>query len=286
MRTVFRGKYYPENFAGWFLRRLKIYLIIAGLVAQTFIGLAGSDKGGFLILFAVLAQLSLLLPLRKPTKWMSRAGPWAVVAASFVIIVSVFNYRSQVPVFTTAPSPPPDVSLPVQPVRPTEAPQPTPSANPAPPIGRKLSPTSKPSIPRPSEKQAEETMHRLRNGITAGTAIQPAPDSLNLPPAYSTTSISQIGLICRTLTPSRAAELGLDNVGGLEVIGLTTGSPAAASGIRAGDVILKIAGSEIHDLSLLKTIAVESTVTGSVPVQILRSGHKLTVQLNLDTLRP
>jgi serine protease Do len=70
--------------------------------------------------------------------------------------------------------------------------------------------------------------------------------------------------------------LGLDSPQGMIVSGVTAGFPAEKAGIRMGDVILKINGSEVRDLS---SIAANGSGPQIVPVEILSRGARRVVQL-------
>jgi S1-C subfamily serine protease len=126
-------------------------------------------------------------------------------------------------------------------------------------------------------------LRRLRNGVAGLT--NPAP--VLAPPAtvYATTSSSAVGLLCQSVTTDSAGELGLDGAHGMIVLGVTSGSAAAIAGIQQHDVILKIAGTEINDLSGLPKIASNTPAGTPLPVEILRRGNRQVVQLKVDTIR-
>jgi len=69
-----------------------------------------------------------------------------------------------------------------------------------------------------------------------------------------------------------AEALGLGSARGMVVTGVTAGSAAAKAGIRPEDVILKINGSEVRDLSVLPKVAADTPVGHTVPVEIFRHG--------------
>jgi S1-C subfamily serine protease len=137
----------------------------------------------------------------------------------------------------------------------------------------------------------QEVLNRLSNSAQppsrpSGPAA-PAPENLlQPPPEYATiTTSGAIGLVCQTVTPDTAHELRLDPPRGLWCTGVTAGSAAATAGIQSNDVLLKINGSEMRDLSRLKKIAAETSPGQMVPVEIFRHGNIRTVQLPVDQLR-
>ena len=136
-------------------------------------------------------------------------------------------------------------------------------------------------------------MNRLRNArtqpspppardgpVAPGAENKPAP-----PPIYPTISTSAIGLVCQTVTPDTARQLGLDAPRGLWCTGVTTGSAAASAGILPDDVLLTISGSEMRDLSGLEAIAADVAPGHTVPVKVFRRGNVRTVQLAVDQVR-
>ena len=136
----------------------------------------------------------------------------------------------------------------------------------------------------------EEALNRLNGGIPetprGGGPAEAAPEHpLQIPPAYPTVSTSGVGLVCETVTTDTAHKLGLDPPRGLWCTGVTAGSAAAMAGIRSNDVLLKVNGSELHDLARLKTIAANTAAGHTVPVEIFRDGNTRTVQLAVDQLR-
>jgi hypothetical protein len=74
---------------------------------------------------------------------------------------------------------------------------------------------------------------------------------------------------------------GIDD--GVRLAGVSTGSPAALAGLRAGDVIVKLADTKIQNLEDL-TVALRSRKPGDeVEIVVLRTGAPVTVKA---TLRP
>jgi serine protease Do len=112
-----------------------------------------------------------------------------------------------------------------------------------------------------------------------------AENTLQPPAEYATFSTSAIGLACQTVTTATARDLGLSSPRGLWCTGVTAGSAAANAGIQSNDVLLKINGSEMRDLSRLGTIVASSAPGHTVPVEIFRNGSTRTVQLPVDQLR-
>ena len=64
------------------------------------------------------------------------------------------------------------------------------------------------------------------------------------------------------------------------------GAPAAAAGIRNGDVVLRFNNQEVRDMRGLPRIVAETAVGAQVPVVVWRDGQEVTVQVTLGELPP
>jgi len=160
---------------------------------------------------------------------------------------------------------------------------------PAPDLAHNVIP---PVVPdRADDDAITETLRRLRNGVASKaeppltSRPEPSEEVLSPPVVYATTSSSPVGLLCQSVTPETAAKFGLDRARGMVVLGVTSGSAAAAAGIRQKDVILKINGAEVSDLSSLRQIARGGAATQTVPVEVLRHGSQLVLRLEVDQIR-
>jgi len=117
-------------------------------------------------------------------------------------------------------------------------------------------------------------------------ASPPGPaGEIERPPSYPWVSTSGVGLSCRSVTAQTAMIFGLDRPQGMVVTGVTVGSAAARAGIQQDDIILKINGTEVRDLSTLPRVAAETPAGRTVPVEIFRHRNLKFVQLQVDGLR-
>jgi S1-C subfamily serine protease len=87
----------------------------------------------------------------------------------------------------------------------------------------------------------------------------------------------------RRLAPTLAAQLG--RTAGLEVVQLLDGSPAAAAGVRAGDVILALDGRPIAGVGDLQRSLVGDLVGRRVEVSLERDGRTREVTITPTELR-
>ncbi len=90
-----------------------------------------------------------------------------------------------------------------------------------------------------------------------------------------------VGIKIQGITPDMAAALGLAEPKGSIVAWVVEGGPAAAAGIRVGDVITQFGDAmPTDDRDLLRRIAA-SAPGAHVSVGLVRDGHALTVQVAL-----
>ncbi|MCB1126087.1 MAG: PDZ domain-containing protein, partial [Verrucomicrobiae bacterium] len=93
-----------------------------------------------------------------------------------------------------------------------------------------------------------------------------------------------LGVNIQDLTPELAKQFGIQEAQGALVAEVTPDSPASKAGLKSGDVIRKFNEKDVKDSRHLK-LAVGSTPPGSkVPVDIVRDGDPMTLQVRLSTL--
>lgn len=98
-----------------------------------------------------------------------------------------------------------------------------------------------------------------------------------------------LGVQMATLTPELRKNINEDSSNGLTVqedqgilvIQVIRESPAAKAGVRAGDVIQKIAGQSVRTADQVQQAVEQSSVGASLPVELRRDGQTLTI-----TVRP
>ncbi|MBF0164588.1 MAG: DegQ family serine endoprotease [Magnetococcales bacterium] len=93
-----------------------------------------------------------------------------------------------------------------------------------------------------------------------------------------------IGVGIQVVTQELASALGLDAARGALVSQVVKSGPAQDAGIKAGDVILKFNGQEIHKMRDLPAIVAATSVGSKVPVVILRDGKEQTLQIKVREL--
>ncbi|MBV9100298.1 MAG: PDZ domain-containing protein, partial [Candidatus Dormibacteraeota bacterium] len=87
----------------------------------------------------------------------------------------------------------------------------------------------------------------------------------------------------RPLTPRWQEELG--RPGGIEVAEVVAGSPAAAAGIRPGDVIVEVDGTPVQRPGDILRLMVGTAIDRFMVQRLLRDGRLQTLTAIPDELR-
>ena len=96
---------------------------------------------------------------------------------------------------------------------------------------------------------------------------------------YGEVHSAWIGAVTATLTPEEAKRLGHAAQRGALVARVFSGSPAAAAGLRAGDVIVSVGGKPVDSRESFSTATATLAQGQPVPLEIMRSGSRQTVQI-------
>jgi S1-C subfamily serine protease len=82
-----------------------------------------------------------------------------------------------------------------------------------------------------------------------------------------------------TLDANLARSLALDVDGGILVMSLVPGAPAASAGVREGDVIVSFAGSPVAGIDDLHRLLTEERAGGAQPVVVVRDGRRVELRV-------
>jgi len=93
-----------------------------------------------------------------------------------------------------------------------------------------------------------------------------------------------LGVRIQTVTEEIAESMGLSKPTGALVASVTSGGPAEAAGLQAGDVILKFDAKEVADMRHLPRIVAETEIGKTVPVEVWRKGKRLDLQAKVGEL--
>jgi serine protease Do len=94
-----------------------------------------------------------------------------------------------------------------------------------------------------------------------------------------------IGVRIQGLTADIAEGLGLGSIKGVLVAEVTPGGPAAAGGLRNGDLITAFDGKPVPDSRTLPRIVADTPVGKTVSVDVLRHHSKLVLKLKIRRLK-
>lgn len=91
--------------------------------------------------------------------------------------------------------------------------------------------------------------------------------------------ILKLGITARTVTPELAKENKLEE--GVYVVGVQEFSPAEKAGLKIGDLIVEFGGKRVKTLEELNQVKSQYNDGDSVPVEIIRDGKKVDLNLTL-----
>jgi Do/DeqQ family serine protease len=93
---------------------------------------------------------------------------------------------------------------------------------------------------------------------------------------------SQLGVNIQPVTSDIAASLGLKDVGGAIVSGVTPGSAADRAGVKQNDVIKSFNGQPVKDINGLRNRVAESRPGSTATLVVVRDGSERTFSVKLD----
>jgi serine protease Do len=93
-----------------------------------------------------------------------------------------------------------------------------------------------------------------------------------------------LGVSIQKLTPELAESLGVHEIQGALVAGVTPGSPAAKAGFKTGDLITTYDGKKLEEHGGLPSLVAATPVGATVPVEVLRDGASKTLQVTVAKL--
>lgn len=95
-----------------------------------------------------------------------------------------------------------------------------------------------------------------------------------------------LGVNIRPMSAEVANVLGYDEPKGAVIEAVTADSPAAAAGLKKGDIILSFAGTEISDLRDLTRAVATTTPEKETEITVLRKGREMTLEVTVGSLKP
>jgi serine protease Do len=83
-----------------------------------------------------------------------------------------------------------------------------------------------------------------------------------------------LGIMMMNLTPDLAREFGAPDTRGALVTDVMPGSPADQAGLKSGDVIRRLDGRNIDDMSALRGRIADAEIGGKVEIEFVREGKE------------
>ncbi|MBM3925802.1 MAG: PDZ domain-containing protein [SAR202 cluster bacterium] len=90
-----------------------------------------------------------------------------------------------------------------------------------------------------------------------------------------------LGVSIVTVTPSLAANFNLSVKSGVAVTAVSADAPAQAAGIRAGDIIVSLAGRPVNNVAELDRILIENRAGTTVEVEVVRGTQRMKFNVTL-----
>jgi len=101
---------------------------------------------------------------------------------------------------------------------------------------------------------------------------------------FGTTRRGWLGVNIQEVNEDIAESLEMGKARGALVSGVSAGGPAEKAGLKTGDVILKFNGQEVPRMRDLPRMVATTSVGAKVPVEVLRGGETVTLQVELGRL--
>lgn len=90
-----------------------------------------------------------------------------------------------------------------------------------------------------------------------------------------------LGIEIQKVTPALKKAFNLETSNGALVSSVIPGGPAAAAGLKSGDVIIEFNGKPINEMSQLPWLVGNTKPGSSVPMEIIRNGRKETLNITV-----
>lgn len=116
---------------------------------------------------------------------------------------------------------------------------------------------------------------------TPTSIVRPVVDQLI---RYGETRRGWLGVRLANLTRATAERAGYSGSSGAVVTRITPNGPAAAAGLRPGDVVVKFGGRDVADSRALTRMVGEAQVGTQVQVEIFRDGRRMNINAAIERL--
>lgn len=90
---------------------------------------------------------------------------------------------------------------------------------------------------------------------------------------------AEIGVSVRELTTDEVSRAKLERAGGVYVVDVREGSPAARAGLRSGDIVVSFDGERVRSARHFARLVLETPPGRTVPSEIVRDGARHTLSI-------
>lgn len=94
-----------------------------------------------------------------------------------------------------------------------------------------------------------------------------------------------LGVEIQQVTPDLAQSFGLNKPEGALVASVVEDGPAAAAGVKRGDIILKFNGLPVPDEHHLPEMVAQTPINKTVPLEVLRNGKQVDLDVKVGELK-
>lgn len=116
--------------------------------------------------------------------------------------------------------------------------------------------------------------------VPSNLAIKVAEDLIE----YGRVRRALLGVTIAGVDYNRAVEKGMETVRGVEILNVSKNGAAFESGVRAGDVVLKVNGVEVNEANQLQQQVAVLSPGGTVSLTILRDGEIIDKEVALKIM--
>ena len=93
-----------------------------------------------------------------------------------------------------------------------------------------------------------------------------------------------LGVTIQNLTPELADSFGVNNLNGIIVAQVSEDSPAAAAGLKQGDLITRYQGDRVRDSASFRNMVSLTRPDSEVEIEVLRQGSTRVLKATIGTL--
>jgi len=116
---------------------------------------------------------------------------------------------------------------------------------------------------------------------TPTSIVRPVVDQIT---RYGETRRGWLGVRLANMSRAAADRAGYDGATGAVVTRITPSGPAAAAGLRPGDVVLRFNGHDIPDSRALTRMVGEAPVGSTAAIDIVRDGRRMQITATIERL--